>query len=282
MSKLYHGIRGNSIRSDSPLTDDQLRAVVPSVFMAEAHESRSSRFAPVCTADVLKDLAEEGFLPFFATQTKVRDEGKKEFTRHMLRLRQHGFSTEGEANEIIMLNANDGTSSYQIISGQFRFVCANGLVMGNIENNIRVHHKGDASGLVIDGVYEVIKDFEEIAEQQARMKSLVLTDTQRLDFAKSAYFLKNPLTMEELLSTKPLDFKYDPAALLMKKRTEDQGRDLFTTFNVVQENLIKGGQQFFEGRRSRAITDVKRDLQVNTQLWNLAASMAKDVTPVQY
>ena len=35
------------------LTDDALRARVPSIFAAEAHESRSARFAPVPTIDVL-------------------------------------------------------------------------------------------------------------------------------------------------------------------------------------------------------------------------------------
>ena len=46
------------------LSDEQLRAAVPSIFATDAHESRSARFAPVPTITVLDGLRAEGFEPF--------------------------------------------------------------------------------------------------------------------------------------------------------------------------------------------------------------------------
>ena len=38
----------------TPLTDEDIRRVAPSAFAAEAHESRSARYAYIPTADVIR------------------------------------------------------------------------------------------------------------------------------------------------------------------------------------------------------------------------------------
>ena len=116
-----------ALRSDYPLSDDQIRRVAPSIFADAPHQSRSERYAYIPTAAVLTELRKEGFQPFMVTQTRVRDEGKREHTKHMLRLRHASQINGAEANEIVLLNSHDGTSSYQMLAGQFRFVCSNGL-----------------------------------------------------------------------------------------------------------------------------------------------------------
>ncbi|MBN9406008.1 MAG: DUF932 domain-containing protein, partial [Burkholderiales bacterium] len=68
--------RSPSLRSDYPLSDDQIRRVAPSIFADAPHESRSQRYAYIPTAAVLTELRKEGFQPFMVTQTRVRDEGK--------------------------------------------------------------------------------------------------------------------------------------------------------------------------------------------------------------
>lgn len=75
------------LRADSPLSDDQIRRVAPSIFADGKHESRSARYTYIPTIEVLRGLRNEGFQPFMICQTRVRDEGKRESTKHMLRLR---------------------------------------------------------------------------------------------------------------------------------------------------------------------------------------------------
>ena len=140
-----------SLRSDYPLSDDQIHRVAPSIFADAPHEP----FAAVRLYPHRRRAdraSQRSFQPFMVTQTRVRDEGKREHTKHMIRLRHASQINGAEANEIVLLNSHDGTSSYQMLAGMFRFVCSNGLVCGNTVADVRVPHKGDVAGLVIEGL----------------------------------------------------------------------------------------------------------------------------------
>jgi hypothetical protein len=92
----------------------------------------------------------------------------------MLRLR-HADQIEGrEANEIILLNSHDGTSSYQMLAGMFRFVCQNGMVCGDTVHEVRVPHKGDVVGQVIEGAFTVLDSFEAAQAQRDSMQGVCL------------------------------------------------------------------------------------------------------------
>ena len=96
------------------------------------------RYSYIPTAAVLTELRKEGFQPFMVCQTRVRHEDRRDYTKHMLRLRHASQINGAEANEIILLNSHDGTSSYQMLAGMFRFVCQNGLVCGDTFADVRV------------------------------------------------------------------------------------------------------------------------------------------------
>ncbi|ELI7994226.1 DUF945 domain-containing protein, partial [Yersinia enterocolitica] len=128
----------NLVRRDRPLTDDELMRFVPSVFSQEKHKSRSARYTYIPTITLLDGLRHEGFQPFFACQTRVRDPERREHTKHMLRLRRAGQITGKQVPEIILLNSHDGTSSYQMLPGLFRQVCQNGLICGETFGEVRV------------------------------------------------------------------------------------------------------------------------------------------------
>ena len=144
------------IRSETPLAEDQMRRAAPSIFAEGKHGSRSERYTYIPTIDVLRGLRREGFEPFMVAQSKSRIEGKTEFTKHMIRMRHAGqVNTRPEANEIILINSHDGASSYQMLAGVFRFVCCNGLVVGDVANDIRIPHKGNIQDEVIEGAFRV-------------------------------------------------------------------------------------------------------------------------------
>ncbi len=158
--------RVNQVRRDRPLTHEELMQFVPSVFSEEKHESRSDRYTYIPTITLLDNLQQEGFRPFFACQTRVRDESKREHTKHMLRLRREGQITGKQVPEIILLNSHDGSSSYQMLPGLFRAVCQNGLVCGESFGEVRVPHKGDVVEKVIEGAYEVLGIFDRVEEKR--------------------------------------------------------------------------------------------------------------------
>ncbi len=101
----------NQIRRDRPLTHEELMHYVPGIFGEDKHTSRSQNYTYIPTITVLESLQREGFQPFFACQTRVRDPGRRGYTKHMLRLRRAGEINGEHVPEIILLNSHDGTSS---------------------------------------------------------------------------------------------------------------------------------------------------------------------------
>jgi hypothetical protein len=263
----------NSLRSHTALTDDQIIRVAPSIYAPEPHESRSERYAYIPTIDVLNGLRKEGFEPFAVVQSRCRLPGKSEFTKHMIRMRHVDTIMAPQANEIILLNSHDGTSSYQLLSGVFRFVCQNGMVAGQIMEDIRIGHRGNARDIrddVIEGAYTVLQGFERVDASREHMQAERLSHEEQQLFAQAALMLrydtddtgKAPIKAEQLLRP---------------QRREDLGEDLWTTFNVVQENALKGG---LRGRTAnnartttRAVTGISQDLKLNQALWVLAEGM---------
>ena len=260
-----------TFRSDSALSDDQLRAVAPSIFAEHPHDSRSERYAYIATAEILARLRKEGFQPFMVAQTKVRDDSRREHTKHMLRLRHPSQINGTEANEIIVLNSHDGSSAFQLLSGCFRFVCANGMVCGDINSDIRVPHKGDVVDRVVSGAFEVLDGFTRVVEDRESMKGVTLEEGEQAAFGKAAIALRYdtevapaPITERQVLSP---------------RRAADNGSDLWTTFNRVQENLIRGGLPARSARgvrtRTREVAGIDQGVKLNRALWVLANEMRK-------
>lgn len=178
--------RSPVLRSERPLSDDQIPAVAPSIFADAPHESRSERYSYIPTATVLQELRGEGFEPFMVCQTRVRQDDRRDYTKHMVRLRHASQINGREANEIILLNSHDGTSSYQMLAGMFRFVCQNGLVCGDTVADVRVPHKGDVAAHVIDGAYEVLHGFDPAQESRDAMQAITLDAGESEVFARAA------------------------------------------------------------------------------------------------
>jgi hypothetical protein len=259
----------SSFRADYPLSNDQLLRYAPSIMAEGKHESRGDRYAFIPTISVIDGLRREGFEPFEVRQTRTRDASKRAFTKHMVRLRHPDAGSNGEeVPELILLNSHDGSSSYQLLSGVFRFVCSNGLIAGDIFDDIRIRHSGDVVDNVIEGSYQVLNDTREIMNRLDTYKAITLTPQEQQAFAKSA-----------------IDFRWDDNApvstdsILRANRFDDRGADLWTTFNRVQENLLKGGVRgkASTGRRmtTKSVNGVTANVALNRALWTLADSMAQ-------
>ncbi|HDO7177579.1 MULTISPECIES: DUF932 domain-containing protein [Enterobacteriaceae] len=259
--------RINQIRRDRPLTREELAHYAPSVFSEEKHASRSDRYTCIPTITLLDNLQREGFQPFFACQTRVRDPGRREHTKHMLRLRRAGQITSQQVPEIILLNSHDGSSSYQMLPGLFRFVCQNGLVCGETFGEVRVPHKGNMVEKVIEGAYEVLGIFDRVEENRDAMQSLLLPPPAQQAFARAA------LTYRFGEEHQPVT----EAQILTPRRYEDRQDDLWSVFNRCQENLLKGGLpgHTARGKRShtRAVRGIDGDVKLNRALWVMAEEL---------
>ncbi|EAU9427073.1 DUF945 domain-containing protein, partial [Salmonella enterica] len=256
--------RINQIRRDRPLTHEELMQYTPSVFGEDKHASRSDRYSYIPTITLLDNLRREGFEPFFACQSRVRDPGRRDYTKHMLRLRRAGQITGRQVPEIIILNSHGGESSFQLLPGVFRSVCTNSLVCGQSFGEIRVPHRGNIVEKVIEGAYDVLNVFDRVEEKREAMQSLLLPPPAQQALAKAA------LTYRFGEEHQPVT----TAQVLTPRRREDYGQDLWTVWNTLQENLLKGGLpgRTAKGKRShtRAVNGIDGDVTLNRALWVMA------------
>lgn len=263
------------VRSETPLAEDLMRKAAPSIFASGKHDSRSERYTYIPTIEVLRGLRKEGFEPFMVAQSKSRIEGKTEFTKHMIRMRHaSAVSARPEVNEIILINSHDGASSYQMLAGVFRFVCCNGLVVGTVANDIRIPHKGNIRAEVIEGAFRVVNDFEAVDASTEGMKALTLRPEEEQAFATAALALRYGDRTE---SQAPAPITADQ--LIEPRRPEDLGHSLWASFQRIQENTLRGGQQgsSVQGRRlkTRAVGSIDRSVNLNRALWVLAEEMRR-------
>lgn len=267
-------------REQQPLSEDMLRKLAPSVFAESAHDSRSARYAYVATMEILRGLSREGFEVYSAKQSASRREEKAGHTKHMLRLRHRSMqalAVGDSAPEIVLVNSHDGSSSYQMMGGMYRLACNNGLMVPDgVCQTIKVQHSGKILAKVTEGAFEVLDGLTRVVESRDEMRALTLNDGEQRAFAHAAALLRfDP--------EQPADLPVTPEQVNRARRIDDKGADLWTTFNRVQENVVRGGLRGVtvdeNGRRhhraTRAVTGIDQDVKLNRALWTLAEEMRK-------
>jgi hypothetical protein len=276
---MYHqlatrfGRNSHQISGREPLDNEALYGHVPSIFASEAHDSRSERYVYVPTIDIVEGLRREGWFPFFAVQSVPRDGSRHGHAKHMLRLRRDGGIGKSEAAEVIIVNSHDGTSAYQMFAGMLRFVCTNSMIAGERFEEIRVPHKGGIQDQIIEGVFTVAEDFPRLIDASETMKEITLNPDERRVLAEASLVARYG---DE-------ESPVRPDQIIEPRRREDVGPSLWTTFNVIQENVIRGGlngrKQNAEGRirrsQTRAINGIDQNVTLNRALWTLAEGMQR-------
>jgi hypothetical protein len=264
-----------------PMTEDEMFAIAPSIFATEAHESRSLRFKPIPTIEIVRGLSKEGFLPFRAGQSVARDVSRREFTKHMIRFRKvdrTDLVVGDNIMEIVLVNGNDGSAAYKLDAGVFRIACLNGMVVKSKDyGSVKVRHSGDAMGKVIEGSYEVLKGAERAMTAPQDWSGIQLNDRQRVAFARGAAIERWGMDEETKNPLSPVG----PMELLRPRRVADAGHDLWSTFNVLQENVTRGGLRGVasSGRRTttRDVTGIDQNVKVNKGLWEMAEWLSENV-----
>ncbi len=256
------------------LDNEGLRRLSPSVFAEAPHHSRGLRYGFIPTIQVVEALRSEGWQPYSAREQSVRLDDRRGFTRHIVRLRQPGLvfdKVDDTLPELVLMNSHDGTSAYQMHVGLFRLACLNGLVVSDTTfSKISVRHSGNVVDRVLEGAATVVRDVPQIAAHVGDMRALQLSHVEQEAFAGAALVMKydtpeaSPITAAQLLGS---------------RRTADQAQDLWTTFNRVQENLLRGG---LRGRttsgkrtRTREVKSITEDTRINKALWQLTEEMRK-------
>ena len=263
-------IGATSWANEGFLDTDTLRNRAPAVYAASAHEGRSRTYSFLSTQKLLNSLSQAGFLPVAAEQSATRVRSPLH-ARHVIRLRRRFETVElGDGfPELVLLNSHDGTSAYQLRLGIHRVHCRNGLIVSEGMFPIfRVTHRGDILDELIRAALEMAERFSSLAAEVQRMQRQFLTVEQREQFAAQAIALRYPKGIPTGLRS---------SQLLIPRRAEDAGSDTWRTFNVVQENILRGGLPYAtEPRRrsTRSISSIRQNVRLNSALWEAATTLA--------
>ena len=274
-----HNLRSSSytLRGGSDeLSRERLMTEAPSAYAERAFAGTSDRYAFFPTDTVIEALRESGWAPVVAQEQRSRQEERFGFQKHLIRF--HRREDLGRAAlhdsrlEVVLMNSHDGGCAFRIYAGVFRLVCSNGLVVADASyGSVSIRHSHKTVDQVITASQGIAGDSDRIGSHIESFRQKVLTDAERSDFAARALTLRY-----ETVEAAPVR----PSFLLEPKRAEDRGNSLWQTFNVVQERMMRGSRPdrlkaLTESRRMarvRGLTGLDAQLNLNRDLWELAAS----------
>lgn len=262
-----------------PLSIHQLSRTIPSLYTTEGHGRTSQRYQPISTAMIVEKLISEGFLPTHAAQTNSRKQDAKLFSKHLIRFRHQDFNYTNSdiAPEIVLINSHDGLSSYRLFTGLVRFACLNGMISGTSYGDVKVRHQGDILNNVIEGSYEIVNNFGKMLHSVEHMKSIQVTDEKKHELATKAHALRFDSDAPSV---------FEPGKLLRPRRNADTNNDLFTVFNVLQENIIRGGingyrrneRGYWRPTRSREVKSIDQTIRLNRELWSTTEKLIPQIS----
>jgi hypothetical protein len=248
------------------ITLDQLKSQTPSVFATSPSTKMSDKYVFVPTMDILENFEREGWELASAKQV-----GRGIHSVHELRLRNGELPKVGDTLvEAIIRNSHNGMASFRVSVGLHRLVCSNGLTVPTaLAESFNIRH----SRFDLDEVKRLTESFAgklpKIEGSVKRMMEREMTIDEKIEFVRKSVGIR--FGQDKVLNELQI------VGLLTPNRDEDQGDDLWTTFNVVQEKYIRGGIETTSqrGRRTklRGLENIMAVNQMNTKLWTLAEEM---------
>jgi len=205
------------------------------------------------TRDVVEKLQNEGWR--INGVDEQRDNKTRKITHNYVQMTHPDFSIKNNKgndeafSSVLIKNNCAGSHPLQMSLGAFRMVCSNGAIR-----------------FVEDAETEKIKHTEVNYKDLDRFVHSLNSKAQDVMAELNTWKQKN-MTLEQIqelaynaarLRYNEDDERFDPNALLRVNRIEDEGNDVWTVFNRIQENL------------THDVKDKQTDIWLNQQLYDLA------------
>lgn len=258
------------------LNKDSIRSRAHSVFAEGAHPHMSDRYSFIPSEKIIDDFETFGWEVTEAIQPrsyKRSGDNKKHMLTFMPKALDISVTDPRNPEEkvhpqILMTNSSDGSSSLKFDAGLFAMICSNGLVIQTLNlGSFQQRHMNLNLDTVGEAVANITTMVPNLANSIEEMSAKKLTYGEQLHLANQA---------KEARWGK--DSTVDAKMLLSAHRKDDFGHDLWTTFNVIQENTIQGGFKGEEQKRvARSLTNMDARGRVNMALWSQAESLLQTV-----
>lgn len=239
-----------------------------SVQQTAAAPELSSRYVHVNSMDVIASMHDAGFV-VHAIKAAAKTEHARLFGRHEIDFRHADapVHVNGYVPRMLFVNSHDGSTKATALMGVYRFVCSNGLVVGNSMHRETLRHAGDAARTLVERMQALAKNTAPLFGQIDRWTKTPMPRVRAREFARMAAHLR----------WGDAD-KFDVEDLLQVRRGEDDAGDLWTTFNRIQENTTRGDlagvTRSGRATRARPLQEIVAANRYNSQLWELAEAFS--------
>ena len=259
----------NTIES---ISKEQVKQVAPSVFTKTGSSNVSEKYSHIPTERVMDDMSALGWNVVDAKEIKARK--NQGFQKHMLIFANPEIIINGNDGDtvfprILLTNSHDGKNAFTFKAGLFRLVCTNGLVIADEQfGEMKIRHMGYDFEALQSLITEMVEKLPLTVESMNRFKNKQLSEEQKQKFALEALGLR--------FDTENKTFNV--SEFLTPTRKEDEGNDLWSVFNLVQEKLVNGMVDYRAGskqRKARRIKNFQQDVKLNSELYELALAYAQ-------
>lgn len=247
----------------------------PAVFAEASRPGLSPRYGFVSTATLVDMFILAGWQVRRAFQTFPRIRDRIPYAKHVVELANPALPklTDGAEPRLLLLNSHNGETSLRTMFGVFRLVCTNGLIVAASSMlGAAIRHTSNAASIAHAHTESMAAAIPMVAHRIEQMRTRHLSYDERHRFAVEALALRFGTGA-----------RVGPTDVLAPRREEDRGHDAWTVFNVVQENLVRGGVQYrlprvggpVRSMTTRALRSVSSLVPFNRDLWALAERFAE-------
>lgn len=264
--------------SNSVLSMEEIIARAPAAFATSKAAHLTDRYAALHTSDIIPVMADHGYFPVQAAQTRARKGSDGEHKHHLLSFARIEDLPRSDRPEITLFNSHDGSGAVRLFAGVYRMICSNGIVIGE-GSSARVYHSQRQLNGFEDMLRQTIQNVPKVLETMERMKETRLNFCHAADMANKALHMRWNALNERKGDENGVFFT-DATFLdvINPTRNEDVGFDAYRLFNRIQENVLRGNAfvrsitaKRPEGvtRKARPISSVKEHTTINEKLWSI-------------
>jgi hypothetical protein len=263
-----------NLQNSDFLSKEEIKSKAPSVFTSTAAQGVSEKYTHIPTSNVIEDMDLLGWKVVDAKEVKARK--GIGFQKHLLVFRNEDVVINGADGDtvfpqILLTNSHDGKNSFTFTAGLFRMICENGLVVSTEQfEDVKMRHMGYTFEELQEQIKGMVERLPLTVESMNKMKQIEMSQDMAVEFARKAVATRFNENEIENISV-------DINTLLAPTRKEDEGNDLWSVFNVVQEKILDGDFNYTFGvkvRKARKIKNFSQDLKINKELFNLALEYA--------
>jgi hypothetical protein len=263
-----------NLKNSEFLSKEQIKSKAPSIFTLTAAQGVSDKYTHIPTSNVIDDMDLLGWKVVDAKEVKARK--GIGFQKHLLVFRNEDVVINGADGDtvypqILLTNSHDGKNSFTFTAGLFRMICENGLVVSTEQfEDVKMRHMGYTFEELQEQIKGMVERLPLTVESMNKMKQIEMSQEAAIEFAQKAIAARFNENEIENISV-------DVNQLLTPTRKEDEGNDLWSVFNVIQEKILEGDFNYTFGvkvRKARKIKNFNQDLKINKELFNLALEYA--------